>query len=192
MKCTKALLIVDVQNDFLPGGALAVPHGDAIIPNINHHIARFHQEKCPIFASRDWHPAETKHFKAYGGAWPAHCVQDTPGARFHFELKLPRDCVIISKGMDPGKDSYSAFDAIDAAGTPFEQLLRDRGITILYIVGLATDYCVKATALDAERRGFKTIVFLDAIKGVDVRPGDSTHSIDVMAKAGIRFTEDSP
>lgn len=188
MKLEKALLIVDVQNDFCPGGALAVPEGDKIIPNLNKYIKIFRQKKLPIFASRDWHPKKTKHFKNFGGLWPAHCVQNTKGAEFHPKLKLPKEAIILSKGMDPEKDSYSAFQAEDDNGMSFLNLLKIFGIGKLYVGGLATDYCVKFSALEAARSGFKARLLTDAIKGVNINKMDSTTAIKEMLNAGIRKT----
>ncbi len=184
-----ALLVVDVQNDFCPGGALGVPDGDTIIPRVNRTIELFHRRGLPVLATRDWHPEVTKHFKAYGGAWPAHCIQGTKGARFHRKLALPKDAVILSKGMDPEQDSYSGFQALSPQGRDLESIIRDLGIDEIFLCGLATDYCVRATALDALRRGIRIRVLGDAIKGVDLRPGDSEAAIREMRAAGVPFLE---
>lgn len=182
-----ALVIVDVQNDFCPGGSLAVPDGDKVVPVLNRYIERVSTLKGPIFASRDWHPAVTKHFKAYGGVWPPHCVQGTKGAEFHAGLRLPTDAVIVSKGMDPEEDAYSCFQAGDPGGTPFSTTLGKRGIKRLLVGGLATDYCVKATVLDALKEGFKVGVLGDAVRAVDVNPGDGAKALDEMKAAGATF-----
>lgn len=187
MKLKKALLIVDVQNDFLPGGALAVPQGHKVIPQLNRYIKLFSGKKLPIFASRDWHPKKTRHFKRYGGQWPRHCVQDTEGARFHPRLKLPKEVIILSKGMDPERDSYSAFQAVDSNGTEFLNLLKILGINELFVGGLATDYCVKSSVLDALKFGFKVNLLVDAIKGVNIRPRDSEDAIEEMASQGAKM-----
>jgi nicotinamidase/pyrazinamidase len=184
----KALLIVDVQNDFCSGGTLPVPEADKIIKNLNKYIKIFSQKKLHIFASRDWHPKKTKHFKQFGGAWPKHCVQNTEGAQFHARLKLPKETIVLSKGMDPEKESYSAFESFDDNNTPFMDLLKIFGIKELYIGGLATDYCVKASAIDALRAQFKVRLLTDAIKGVDVNPGDSEHAIKEMVDCGAKRT----
>ncbi len=184
-----ALLVVDVQNDFCPGGAMAVPHGDRIIPRLNRTIDQFVRRGLPVLATRDWHPPMTKHFKEFGGAWPPHCVQGTKGARFHPDLRLPEDAVILSKGMDPEQDSYSGFQALSDGGRDLESVVHDLGIDELFLCGLATDYCVRATALDAQRRGIRVHVLEDAIEGVDVRPGDSEAAIEEMRKARIPFVE---
>lgn len=184
-----ALLVVDVQNDFCPGGALGVRDGDAILPRVNRVIGLFARRDLPVLATRDWHPRVTKHFKEFGGAWPPHCVQGTKGARFHPGLKLPKDATILSKGMDPDQDSYSGFQALSPAGRDLESVLRDQGIEDLFVCGLATDYCVRATALDAVRRGLRVHVLADAIKGVDLRPGDSEAALQEMRDAGVAFTD---
>jgi nicotinamidase/pyrazinamidase len=186
MKLKKALLIVDMQNDFCPGGALAVKEGDKIVPVLNKYIKFFVREKLPIFASRDWHPKETKHFKQYGGLWPKHCIQNTEGAMFHPGLKLPKEAIVLSKGIDPNKDSYSAFQAVDSNGTDFLPLLKALGIKELFIGGLATDYCVKSTVLDGLKAGFKVNLLVDAIKGVNIRPKDSEEAIEEMVARGAK------
>ncbi|MBI4409716.1 MAG: bifunctional nicotinamidase/pyrazinamidase [Gemmatimonadetes bacterium] len=186
MATQSALLVVDVQNDFCPGGALAVPEGDRVVPVLNDYIARFREAGVPVYASRDWHPRETRHFKAWGGKWPPHCIQDTRGAQFHAELRLPKDAVIVSKGMDPEQDAYSAFQAQDANGAALEQSLRQRGVQRLYVGGLATDYCVRASTLDALKQGFQAVLLLDAVKGIDLEPGDIARSIDEMVRSGAR------
>jgi len=180
-----ALMVVDVQNDFCPGGSLAVPEGDQVVPVLNKVIARFVESGAPIFASRDWHPAETKHFQAWGGPWPPHCIQGTKGAEFHPALRLPEGTTIISKGMDPEKDSYSAFHGIDPTGADLATALRRRGVRRLFVGGLATDYCVKFTALDARREGFEVVLLEDASRGVEVNPGDTAKAIEEMKAAGV-------
>jgi len=180
----RALVIVDTQNDFCPGGALAVPNGDQVVPVLNEYARRFAEEALPIFASRDWHPEKTVHFKDYGGKWPPHCIQGTRGAEFHPDLKLPEGTVIISKGMDPNEDAYSVFQGRDPEGKPFAQALREKGVEHLYVGGLATDYCVRATVLAALQEGFRVTLLLDAVRGVDVNPGDSERAIQEMIAAG--------
>lgn len=186
MKLKKALLIVDVQKDFCPGGALVVPQGDKIILNLNKYIRIFSKNKLPIFASRDWHPKKTKHFKKFGGLWPVHCVQDTKGAGFHPKLKLPKEAIILSKGMDPQEDVYSVFQAQDSNGTGFLTLLKYLGVQELYIGGLATDYCVRASSIDALKNGFKAGLLVDAIKGVNLKPQDSEEAIMEMVGQGAK------
>jgi len=184
MKFKKALLVVDVQNDFCPGGALGIKDGDKIIPAINKYIKIFASKKFPIFATRDWHPKKTAHFKKFGGLWPVHCVRDIKGAQFHPQLKLPKDAILVYKGMDPKKDSYSAFQAEDEKGLSLLNLLEILGIKELYIAGLATDYCVKFTTHDAISKGFKVKILLDAVKGVNLKPNDSEDAIKEMVKSG--------
>jgi nicotinamidase/pyrazinamidase len=184
MEEKKALLIVDVQNDFCPGGALAVPEGDKIVPVLNKYMIIFSRKKWPIFASRDWHPKESKHFKKFGGPWPEHCIRNTRGARLHPNLRLPKETILLSKGMDPDKDSYSAFQAVDAKGTDFFELLKNSGIKELFVGGLATDYCVKSSVLDALKFGFKVRLLIDAIRGVNIKPEDSEQAIGEMVRGG--------
>jgi nicotinamidase/pyrazinamidase len=186
MKLKKALLVVDVQNDFCPGGALAVPGGDKIVPSLNKYIKFFTKHKLPIFATRDWHPVRTKHFKAFGGIWPVHCIQNTKGAQFHPKLKLPKETILLYKGIDPGEDSYSAFQAEDISGMGFAKLLNILGIRELYVGGLATDYCVKSSTLDALRHGFKVKLLMDAIQGVNLGPDDSQRAIKQVVKNGAK------
>jgi nicotinamidase/pyrazinamidase len=184
----KSLLIVDVQNDFCPGGALAVAHGDAVVPALNRCAEIFALKECPVFASRDWHPLKTTHFKEHGGPWPAHCVQDTKGAEFHPQLRLPQGTVILSKGTEYDQDSYSAFHGRDAQRTPFLELLKKFNVRELFVGGLATDYCVKNSVLDALKYGFKTYLLTDAIKGVNVHPEDSRKAVAEMESKGVVFT----
>ncbi|GLI39721.1 bifunctional nicotinamidase/pyrazinamidase [Geobacter hydrogenophilus] len=184
MKSTSALLIVDVQNDFCPGGSLPVPEGDRVVPLFNRYIELFRERKLPIIASRDWHPAITSHFRDFGGIWPVHCVQGSEGARFHPDLALPDDAIVISKGQDPAQDAYSAFQATTGNGVPFLQLLKELGITKLFVGGLATDYCVKESVLDGLRHSLAVILLEDAVRGVDLTPGDSARAIENMVVAG--------
>ncbi len=182
-----ALVIVDVQNDFCPGGSLAVPDGDRVVPVLNGYAARFAALGAAVFASRDWHPERTRHFVAQGGAWPPHCVQGTRGAEFHPALALPAGTEICSKGMDPADDAYSCFQAEDAQGMPFAATLGERGVGRLFVGGLATDYCVKATVLDALKEGFEVVVLEDAVRAVDVSPGDGARALEEMRGAGARL-----
>lgn len=186
MSLARALLIVDVQNDFCPGGALAVKEGDQVVPTLNRYIEIFAENKKPIIASRDWHPARTRHFKDFGGVWPVHCVQNTSGAAFHPALRLPPDASVVSKGMDPSQDSYSAFQAIDAHGRGLKEILKDLGVKELWIGGLATDYCVKASVLDA-LKDFDVKLLTDAIKGVELQPGDSRKAVEEMVAKGAEI-----
>jgi len=186
IKPKKALLIVDVQNDFCPGGALGIPQGDKIIPTVNKYIRFFSKNKFPILATRDWHPVRTGHFKDFGGVWPVHCIQNSSGAAFHLDLKLPKEAILLYKGMDPEQDSYSAFDAQDMRGESLPRLLKAMSIKEIYIAGLATDYCVKFTAIDALKYGFKVKILIDAIKGVDLKPDDSIMAIKKITKMGAK------
>lgn len=174
-----ALLIVDVQRDFLPGGRLGVPDGDAVMPVLNRYIATARAKGLPIFASRDWHPRDHCSFKARGGPWPEHCVAGTPGAAFAEELQLPSDTVIIDKATRQDADAYSAF-----SGTTLAEQLRRRGVKRLLVGGLATDYCVLNTVRDALREGFGVILLEDAIRAVNVKPGDGERAQREMENGG--------
>jgi nicotinamidase/pyrazinamidase len=189
-----ALLLVDVQRDFCPGGALPVPEGDRVVPVLNGYIAAAHARRIPVYASRDWHPAVTSHFRPYGGPWPPHCVEGTPGAAFHPDLRLPPDAIVISKGRDPVRPGYSAFDGRTADGRTLLEDLRARRVEHLYVGGLATDYCVRASVLDARRVGLDTSVLIDGVAGIDAEPGDVTRALDEMRAAGAAFvtTADGP
>ncbi len=182
-----ALLIVDVQRDFCPGGALPAPGGDRIIPAINLHLAVARTLDMPVYASRDWHPAVTTHFKAYGGPWPPHCVQGSAGAQFHPELKLPPGTIVISKGEDPAHPGYSAFDGHTPEGLSLADDLAERRVNQLYVAGIATDYCVKQSALDALRAGLRVTVLTDAVAGIDAQPGDAGRALQEMADAGAEL-----
>ena len=175
----RALIIVDFQNDFTPGGALAVPDGDAIADRLNALAASGDYDL--VVATRDWHPPDHGSFAERGGPWPVHCVAGTPGAKLHPALDRARIDAVIDKGQDPGTEGYSGFDA-----TSLAQLLRDRGIEHVTVVGLATDYCVKNTALDALRAGFAVTVDGGAVRGVEVDPGDAERALaEVRAAGGV-------
>jgi nicotinamidase/pyrazinamidase len=173
----RALLIVDFQNDFTPGGALAVSGGDDIAPRINQ-LARDGRFDL-VLATRDWHPSEHGSFTEQGGTWPVHCVAGTPGAELHPALDEDRVDVIVDKGQDPAMPGYSGFEQTD-----LDETLRDHGIDEVTVVGLATDYCVKNTALDALRHGLKVTVDAAAVRGVDLEPGDSARALDELRAAG--------
>lgn len=181
-----ALIVIDVQNDFCLGGSLAVPDGDAVVPLLNHYVERAQAAGIPIIASRDWHPAETAHFAAYGGAWPVHCVQRTPGAAFHPDLRLPPETLIASTGMSAHDEGYSALEGVLPDGRNLLDVLRERGITRIHAGGLATDYCVRATILGALEAGFEVFLLRDASRAVDVAPGDGDRAIAEMHAAGAR------
>ncbi|MGE5302322.1 MAG: bifunctional nicotinamidase/pyrazinamidase [Alphaproteobacteria bacterium] len=184
MQPTDALIIIDVQNDFCPGGSLAVTGGDEVVPVLNQYIEQFRQAKLPIFATRDWHPENTTHFKIHGGLWPPHCVQGTKGAEFRADLALPKDAVIVSAGIAPDEEGYSGFDGKDENGAGLADLLRAHGVERVFVGGIATDYCVKETVLDALRHGFKVVLLEDAVRGVNLRPDDSERAIAEMVRAG--------
>jgi nicotinamidase/pyrazinamidase len=175
----KALIVVDVQNDFCPGGSLAVAHGDEVVAPLNRLVNEFLDRGDPVFKTRDWHSAKTKHFAAYGGVWPDHCVQGSRGAEFHPDLIDDPRVTIISKGIDESADGYSGFD-----GTHLAQLLREQGVEEVWIGGLATDYCVKHTVLDAVREGFEVKALADAMRAVNVNPDDGAQAIEEMRAAG--------
>ena len=179
-----ALVIVDVQNDFCPGGSLAVPRGDEVVPILNEYASRFSRAGLPVYATRDWHPEETAHFKEWGGTWPPHCVAGTNGAAFHSDLKLPAQAVVVSKGTQPDEDAYSVFRAHDYNGLSFADSLREQGVGHLYIGGLATDYCVRSSVQEAIALGLETTVLVDAVRGVDRKAGDSERALEEMKEAG--------
>lgn len=183
-----ALLVVDVQNDFCPGGALAVPGGDAVVNLANDVGGVVAALGGHVFASRDWHPPDSRHFAVNGGAWPVHCVQDTLGAAFHPRLALPGSTVIISKGDVADADGYDAFDGHSPAGVPLAAALRARGVTRLVVVGLATDYCVKASVLGALEAGLAVTVLTDGVRAVDAAPGDGERALEAMRAAGAELT----
>ncbi len=185
MKPNAALLIVDVQNDFCPGGTLAVPDGDRVVEPLNRAIGSFVSAGLPVVASRDWHPARTSHFNTFGGPWPPHCVQGSPGAGFHSALSLPPATVIISKGSEPDSDSYSAFDGRTADGETLSEVLAALQVGHLVVGGLATDYCVRSSSLDAIRAGLRVTLLSDAIAGVEISAGDSDRALEEMERAGI-------
>ncbi len=176
-----ALIVVDVQNDFCPGGALAVPGGDEVIPILNQYAELFQSNRAVVFATRDWHPMHHVSFKERGGPWPPHCVQGTKGADFHKELKLPHGVHLISKGFLQNKDAYSGFE-----GTELKAMLQAKGIKRTFIGGLATEYCVKSSVLDSTKLGFETYLLTDAIRGIDVSLGDSERAVQETVRAGAR------
>jgi nicotinamidase/pyrazinamidase len=182
-----ALLVVDVQRDFCPGGALAVPKDNLVVPALNRYLQLFARMGRPILASRDWHPPDSTHFRDFGGSWPAHCVQESEGARFHPELLLPEETVVISKGLTRWDEGYSALQGVTDDGTTCSQLLRRMKVKRLYVGGLATDYCVKASVLDALKEGFQATLLTDAIQGVDLKPGDAERAVAEMVEAGAEL-----
>ena len=176
-----ALLIVDVQNDFLPGGSLAVPRGDSVVPVLNRYLEIFAEQDLPVYATRDWHPPLHCSFRAQGGPWPPHCIAKTSGAAFAAALQLPPAAVIISKATTVEQDAYSGFQ-----GTGLDRKLRVAGIRRLYIGGLATDYCVLNTVRDALRLGYQVLLLCDAIRAVDVQPGDGLRAEEEMVSLGAQ------
>jgi len=169
------LIVVDAQNDFLPGGALAVADGDRIFEPIDALLPRFRR----VYATRDWHPKHHSGFQAQGGPWPYHCVQGSSGAEFSPKLRHERIHLVISKGVDPATEGYSGFD-----GTDLAPRLRTDGVRRVFVAGLATDYCVKATAIGAKQRGFDVVVVTDAIAAVNVDAGDERRALEAMRDAG--------
>jgi nicotinamidase/pyrazinamidase len=174
-----ALIIADVQNDFLPGGSLGVKDGDQIIPVLNEYTRIFKKANAKIIASRDWHPLNHMSFKAQGGPWPPHCVQNSEGAKFHPDLKLPEGTAVVSKATDPAKEAYSVFD-----GTGLAETLKSQSVTRVFVGGLATDYCVLNSVLDARKLGFDAVVLMDAVRGIDVKPGDVDRAVETMVASG--------
>ena len=182
-----ALLVVDVQNDFLSGGALAVAGGDGVIPVLNRWIGEFVRKGLPVFFTRDWHPARHCSFKAQGGPWPSHCVAGTEGASFAEDLEMPPVVRIVSKATREGEEAYSDFE-----GTGLAEELTGLGVGRVFVGGLATDYCIRATVLDACSAGFQVYVIEPAIRAVDVEPGDGDLAIAEMKAAGALFTDAAP
>jgi len=174
----EALIIVDMQRDFMPGGALPVPDGDKIIPKVEEYIKKFKGKGALIVATRDWHPENHISFKEQGGPWPKHCVQNTDGAEF--VVKLPENTIIISKADKPDKEAYSGFE-----GTNLAEILKEKGIKKVYICGVATEYCVKATVLDALKHGFEVYILKDAIEGIN--PGDEEKALKELEERGAKI-----
>jgi len=174
------LVVVDVQKDFCPGGALPVPKGDQVVQVLNKYVARFRKAGAPVIFTRDWHPPDHSSFKEQGGPWPPHCVQNSEGAKFHPALNIPPDAEVVSKA-DKKDEAYSFFQGTDLATT-----LRQRGIKRLLVGGLATDYCVRETVLDGLKYGFEVFHLDDASKGVNVNPNDSEQALHDMVAAGAK------
>jgi nicotinamidase/pyrazinamidase len=175
-----ALIVVDVQNDFCPGGALAVPEGDAVVDPINRLAEQFQF----VVATRDWHPPNHKSFVEQGGPWPAHCVRDTSGAQLHPRLHSSQVDAIVDKGREPDEDGYSGFEH-----TELERLLHEQGVDRVHVVGLALDYCVRATAIDARRKGFEVVLHAGATRAIDARPGDADRALHELRDAGIQVVD---
>ncbi len=177
-----ALIITDIQKDFLAGGALPVPEGDLIIPVLNDYVKLFKAANSTLVVSRDWHPKNHSSFRENGGRWPPHCVQDTDGASFSPNLKIPEGALIVSKATNPAKEAYSVFD-----GTELEEQLKTIGVSRVFIGGLATDYCVVNSVLDAASMGFDIVVLSDATRGIDVNPGDVDRAFETMRRNGAEM-----
>ncbi|NWG74125.1 MAG: isochorismatase family protein, partial [Rubrivivax sp.] len=176
-----ALLVVDLQHDFLPGGALGVAHGDATIAPINRLIELFTSRGLPVFASRDWHPRDHCSFRERGGPWPVHCVAGSHGAAFTDAVHWPADVTVVSKATERDREAYSALD-----GTGLREHLQARGVRRVFVAGLATDYCVRATAADALALGLEVVVVRDAVAAVDVQPGDGERALaDIRSRGGV-------
>ena len=171
-----------MQRDFCSGGALAVKDGDRVVPRLNKVIWAFTRASLPVFFTRDWHPRNHVSFKGQGGTWPPHCVEETPGAEFHPKLKIPRGAVVVTKGTEADLEAYSGFQ-----GTDLEKRIKEAGVCEVFLGGLATDYCVKETALDALDAGIKVKVLQDCVRGVDLRENDSELALrEVVARgAGL-------
>lgn len=179
-----ALVVVDVQNDFLPGGALGVSAGDRVIDPLNRAVLLFHQRGLPIFFSRDWHPTQHCSFKERNGPWPEHCVQNTPGAEFARDIMVPKEAIIISKGVLHDEEQYSTIYGRNSEWEELSRILDRLGIKRIFIGGLATDYCVLNTVLDALKLGFEAYVFTDGICAVNVNPGDEENALKQMTESG--------
>lgn len=182
-----ALLVVDIQRDFCAGGALPVHEGDWVVPVINRWIKSAQAVDAPIFACRDWHPELHISFQERGGPWPAHCLQGTPGAEFHPALRLPEGTEVFSKGADPDKEAYSAFD-----GTELAERLREEGVQRVWIGGLTLDYCVKESTLDARREGLDVNVLLEATRPVNLQPDDGDKALAAIRESGAHIIEGDP
>lgn len=182
-----ALLVIDVQNDFCSGGALAVPGGDRIIPRINRLLAVSSQAARPVFASRDWHPIDSTHFSEHGGNWPVHCIAETIGAAFHPNLMLGPDAIVVTKGSEPDADGYSAFDGITPTGASLRATLKALNLRHLVLCGLATDYCVRASVVDAMGFGFDVSLVQDAIAAVNREAGDGDAAVRQLRSAGANI-----
>ena len=191
----RALIVVDVQNDFVdPEGGLSVKDASSVVPSINAMISDARDDDRLIVYTQDWHPKVTPHFAKDGGIWPVHCVADSWGAQFYPELEIVSDAWVVKKGTG-GEDGYSGFSVRDPeteaeSDTAMESILKQHGIDEVEIVGIATDYCVKETALDARKRGFKTVVYRSCMKGVDLQPGDTEAAIHEMEEAGVDVRDD--
>lgn len=182
-----ALSVTDVQNDFLPGGALGVPYGDAIIEPLNNVVDLFKKKGLLIFFSRDWHPPDHSSFKNQGGPWPPHCVQKTRGADFPSTLHIPEGSIIISKGAQKDREQYSTLGARDSEGNTESDMMKKHGIRRAFVAGLATDYCVLNSVKDILAEGYEVYVLTDAIRAVNVNPGDGDKALEEMIQGGAKL-----
>ena len=181
LKPGDALIVVDVQNDFLPGGRLGVPHGDEVVPVLNRYARLFAGKGLPVYATRDWHPPDHCSFESRGGRWPVHCVAGSPGAAFAPGLDLPLGSTVVHKATAPDRDAYSGFE-----GTDLHEQLREAGVGRVFVGGLATDYCVLKTVRDALARGYETYLLADAVRAVNADPQDGATAEAEMRQLGAR------
>ncbi|MBN1615348.1 MAG: isochorismatase family protein [Deltaproteobacteria bacterium] len=182
-----ALIVVDVQNCFLPGGALGVPEGDEVVSPLNRVIERFERKGLPLFFSRDWHPPDHISFSGQGGSWPPHGIRDTEGAAFAPKLLIPPGAAIISKATSRHQEQYSAMEGHDAEGRSLGSLLSDLNVRRIFTGGLATDYCVLSTVLEALGLGFEVYLLADAVRAVNVNPGDGDKALAQMKEKGVHI-----
>ncbi len=179
-----AVVVVDIQKDFCPGGALAVPAGDEVVPVLNRWIEQAERVGATVVLTRDWHPPDHCSFEKQGGPWPAHCVQETAGAEYHQDLRIPRVAIYVDKATEPDRECYS-----DLVGTSLGKQLHDKNVKRLWVGGLALDYCVRATVLEALSEGFEVHLLVPATRAVEVKPGDGLRAIAEMRAAGAFIEE---
>jgi nicotinamidase/pyrazinamidase len=182
-----ALLVVDPQIDFFPGGSLAVADGDAILPTVNQALRAFAEAGLPIFVTRDWHPADHCSFTDQGGPWPDHCVKGSAGAELHPELELPPIFIVVQKATTSDREAYSDFE-----GTGLDDVLRGQGVERVFVCGLALEYCVRAACLDAVKAGFDAVLLIDGTRAVEVEPGDGERTLEELRAAGVEILEGTP
>lgn len=186
-RANDALLVVDPQVDFFPGGALPVADGDAILPTVNRALKIFSDTGHPIVVTRDWHPADHCSFTDQGGPWPAHCVKGTAGAELHPDLDLPPIFAVVQKATTSDREAYSDFE-----GTGLDSALRGLGIERVIVCGLALEYCVRAACLDAVKAGFEAVLLLDGTRAVEVESGDGECTLDELREAGVEIRSGDP
>lgn len=181
-----ALIVVDMQNDFMPGGALPVPNALTIIPSVNRYVELFEEKKATIVFTRDWHPEDHISFRSRGGPWPPHCIQNTQGAELHPALRIPRTAVVVSKAFREDEEAYSGFKGVELESKrDLHTILRGREVRRVFVAGVATEYCVRATALDAVDLGYQVFLLIDSVKGIDRPPGSEKRAIDEMLERGV-------